>query len=110
VGADQTQVEAQAEAFATLRSCPAGRYAGNDLWRLETADLANRQMPTDVLNYSGCTFLERDDRIVDAATGDLAGTKSPCVVSQGSYGYHPEAHQQATADARNFLRLLFQLQ
>ncbi len=101
------------EYVATLRN--AGKdvdlfeYAGARHW-FDNADLANRQMPTDVLNYSDCTFLERDDRIVDAASGDLAGTKSPCVVSKGSYGYHPEAHQQATADVRNFLRLLFQLQ
>ena len=84
-------------------------YAGAKHW-FDNADLANRQTPTGVLNFSNCTFLERDDKIVDAATGDLAGMGSPCVVSEGSYGYDPEAHQQATADVQNFLRLVFQLQ
>ena len=49
-------------------------YAGAKHW-FDNADLANRQTPTGVLNYSNCTFLERDDKIIDAATGDLAGTK-----------------------------------
>jgi dienelactone hydrolase len=84
-------------------------YAGARHW-FDNPDLANRQTPTGALNFSNCTFLEQDDKIVDAATGDLAGMGSPCVVSEGSYGYHPEAHQQVTADVQNFLRLLFQLQ
>ena len=61
------------------------------------------------VTFNNCTFLERDDRIVDAATGDLAGMGSPCAVSKGSYGYNPEARRQATADVQNFLRLLFRL-
>jgi dienelactone hydrolase len=84
-------------------------YAGAKHW-FDNADLANRQTPTGALNFSNCTFLERDDRIVDVATGDLAGMGSPYVVLEGSYGYHPEARQQAAADVQNFLRLLFQLQ
>ena len=84
-------------------------YAGAKHW-FDNADLANRQTPIGFLNFNNCTFLERDDKIVDAATGDLAGTRSPCVVSEGSYGYHPEARRQATADVQNFLRLVFQLQ
>jgi dienelactone hydrolase len=84
-------------------------YAGARHW-FDNADLANRQTMRGVVNFSNCTFLERDDRIVDAATGELAGMKSPCVVSEGSFGYHPEAHRQAAADVQNFLRLLFQLQ
>lgn len=84
-------------------------YAGAKHW-FDNADLANRQTATGVINFSNCTFLERDDKIIDAATGELAGMGSPCVVSEGSFGYHPEAHRQASADVQNFLRLLFQLQ
>ena len=84
-------------------------YAGAKHW-FDNADLANRQTPTGALNYSNCTFQERDNRIVDAATGELAGANSPCVVSGGTYGYHPEASQQAAADLQNFLRRLFRLQ
>jgi acetyl esterase/lipase len=84
-------------------------YAGAKHW-FDNADLANRQTATGVANFSNCTFVERDDRIVDAPTGELAGPSSPCVVSEGTFGYHPEARQQAAADVRNFLRLLFQLQ
>jgi dienelactone hydrolase len=84
-------------------------YSGARHW-FDNADLANRQTPTGALNYSKCTFQERDNGIVDAATGEPAGASSPCVVSEGSYGYHPEASQQAAADLQNFLRLLFRLQ
>jgi dienelactone hydrolase len=84
-------------------------YAGAKHW-FDNADLANRQTATGLANFSNCTFVEQDDRIVDAATGELAGPSSPCVVSEGTFGYHPEARQQAAADVRNFLRLLFQLQ
>ena len=61
------------------------------------------------VTFNNCTFLEREHRIVDAATGELAGAGSPCAVSQGSFGYNPEARRQATADVQNFLRLLFRL-
>jgi dienelactone hydrolase len=84
-------------------------YAGAKHW-FDNADLASRQTMSGVVNFSNCTFLERDDKIVDVATGELAGMGAPCVVSEGSFGYNPEAHRQAAADVQNFLRLLFQLQ
>ena len=83
-------------------------YAGAKHW-FDNADLANRQTATGFLNYSNCTFLEQDDRIIDATTGGLAGAGSPCVVSEGSFGYNPAAREQATADVHNFLQLLFKL-
>ena len=95
------------------------RHAGRDVALFEytdarhwfdNADLANRQTATGITNFSDCLFLERDDRIIDAATGGLADVKSPCVVSEGIFGYSSEARQQATADVHNFLRLLFQMQ
>ena len=84
-------------------------YAGAKHW-FDNADLANRQTATGAINFSNCTFLERDNRIIDATTGELAGIKSPCVVSEGSFGYHPDARRQASTDVQNFLRGLFQLQ
>jgi len=94
------------------------RAAGKDVTLLEyadakhwfdNADLAGRQTMFGFVTFNNCTFLERDHRIVDAATGELAGAGSPCAVSQGSFGYNPEARRQATADVQNFLRLLFRL-
>lgn len=83
-------------------------YVGAKHW-FDNADLANRQTATGFLNYSNCTFLEQDDKIIDVMTGGPAGTGSPCVVSEGSFGYHPAAREQATADVQNFLRSLFKL-
>ena len=83
-------------------------YAGAKHW-FDNGDLAGRQTPFGFVTYDNCTFLERDDKIVDAATGDLAGPESPCAVSKGSYGYHPEARRLATADVQNFLRVLFRV-
>lgn len=83
-------------------------YAGAKHW-FDNGDLANRQTMTGFVNYSGCTFLEQDDRIIDAATGGPAGPTSPCVVSEGSMGYNAAAREQATADVQNFLRSLFKL-
>jgi dienelactone hydrolase len=80
-------------------------YAGARHW-FDNPDLASRQM-SGVINFSKCTFLERDDKIVDAATGELAGMGSPCVGSQGSFGYQPEAHRQATIDLHGVLKVLF---
>jgi dienelactone hydrolase len=110
---DATIIDRCREYVARLRN--AGKdvalfeYAGAKHW-FDNADLAGRQTATGVVNFSNCTFLERDDKIVDAATDELAGMKSPCVVSQGSFGYNPDAHRQAAADVQNLLRLLFQLQ
>jgi hypothetical protein len=83
-------------------------YAGARHW-FDNGDLAGRQTATGFLNYSSCTFLEQGDRIIDAATGGLAGAASPCVVPEGTIGYHPAAREQAKADVHNFLRSLFKL-
>ena len=83
-------------------------YAGAKHW-FDNPDLASRQTMSAVINFSKCTFVERDNKIVDAETGDLAGMGSPCVESQGSFAYHPEAHQQATVDLQSVLKVLFQL-
>ena len=109
---DATVIDRCREYVARLRDTgedvALSEYAGAKHW-FDNADLAERQLPFDFVTFNNCTFLERDDRIVDAATGDLAGPGSPCAVSKGSYGYNPEARRQATADVQNFLRLLFRL-
>ena len=84
-------------------------YAGAKHW-FDNADLANRQTATGVVNFSNCTFVEVDGKIVDAETGELAGMKSPCVVSEGTFGYHPDAHRQASADVQSFLKVLLKLE
>lgn len=83
-------------------------YGGAKHW-FDNADLAGRQTMSGFTTFNNCTFLERDDRIVDASTGELAGVGSPCAMAQGSFGYNPEARRQATADVQNFLRVLFRL-
>ena len=109
---DATNIGPCREYVARLRS--AGRdvalfeYAGAKHW-FDNADLANRQTMTGLTNFSNCTFLERGDSIIDATTGQLANMRSPCVVSEGTFGYNSEARQQAAADVQDFLRLLFQM-
>jgi dienelactone hydrolase len=83
-------------------------YAGAKHW-FDNVDQAGRETMFGFVTYNNCTFLERDDKIVDAATGELAGVGAPCAVSQGSFGYNPEARRQATTDVQNFLRVLFRL-
>jgi dienelactone hydrolase len=75
----------------------------------DNADLASRQTMSGALSFSACTFEEQEGRIVDAATGDLAGPQSPCVVSGGSFGYNAAAHRQAAADVETFLNAVFVL-
>jgi len=110
---DATYIGPCREYVARLRN--AGRdvalfeYAGAQHW-FDNADLANRQTMTGVTSFSNCVFLERDGRIIDAATGERAMATSACVVSEGTFGYHAEARQQAAVDVQNFLRLLFQMQ
>jgi dienelactone hydrolase len=84
-------------------------YAGAKHW-FDNADLTNRQTATGVLNFSNCTFVEVDGRIIDAGTGEPAGMKSPCVVAEGTFGYSPDAHRQASADVQGFLKVLLKLE
>jgi hypothetical protein len=57
-----------------------------------------------------CTFVEVDGRIIDAGTGQPAGMKSPCVVSEGTFGYDVDAQRQASADVQRFLKVLLKLE
>ena len=84
-------------------------YTGAKHW-FDNADLANRQTATGVVNFSNCTFVEADGRIIDAGTGQPAGMKSPCVVSEGTFGYDVDAQRQASADVQRFLKVLLKLE
>ena len=84
-------------------------YAGAKHW-FDNADLANRQTATGAINFSSCTFVEVDGRIIDAGTGQPAGMNSPCVVSEGTFGYNADAQRQATADVQSFLKVLLKLE
>jgi hypothetical protein len=54
--------------------------------------------------------VEVDGRIIDAGTGQPAGMKSPCVVSEGTFGYDADAQRQASADVQSFLKVLLKLE
>ena len=84
-------------------------YTGAKHW-FDNADLANRQTATGVVNFSNCTFVEVDGRIIDAGTAQPAGMKSPCVVSEGTFGYDVDAQRQASADVQRFLKVLLKLE
>lgn len=62
----------------------------------------------NVANSSGCRFVERDGKIIDAA-GQPAGVDSPCVTRDATIGHSPDAHRQAMADVENFLTTHFRL-
>jgi hypothetical protein len=76
----------------------------------DNADLANRQTATGVVNFSNCTFLERDDKIIDAATVGLAGMGTPCAVSEGTLWQSSGGAPTSVGRRAEFLRVLFQLQ
>jgi dienelactone hydrolase len=81
-------------------------YAGAKHW-FDNVDLASRQTMAGALDFSACVFAEQEGRIMDVATGELAGPRSPCVVPGGSFGYNAAAHHQAAADVETFLKALF---
>jgi len=109
---DAAKIERCREYVARLRD--AGKdieifeYTGARHW-FDNGDLAPLQPAWAGVNFSYCTFVERDEKIIDAATGEAAGVASPCVVSEGSFGYNAEARERATTDVHAFLKGLFRL-
>jgi dienelactone hydrolase len=83
-------------------------YSGAKHW-FDNPDLAGRPLVFDVVNFSKCTLIERDDQIVDAATSSPGSMSAPCVVAKGTFGYSSEAQSQAAADVRVLLTELFRL-
>jgi len=61
------------------------------------------------LNPTHCAFVERDGKIVDAATGDEFGLDAKCVSRGATTGYDAAAHRQAIEDVRTFLSAQFSL-
>lgn len=63
----------------------------------------------EALSPANCTFVEREGKMVDSATGREAAIDAPCVFKGVSVGYHPEAHRQAIQDVHGFLKTIFGL-
>ena len=73
------------------------------------AALPPHQPLAGIINWSKCSFVERDGAIVDAATEESAGIGSRCVGWTGTVGHHLDAHRKATDDLGEFFRALFRL-
>ena len=63
----------------------------------------------DALSPANCAFVEQDGKIVDPATGRVAGIDAPCVFRGVSLRYNPEAHRKAVQDVQDFLKTVFRL-
>jgi len=61
------------------------------------------------LNPTHCAFVERDGKIVDAATGNEFSLDAKCVSRGATTGYDAAAHRQAIEDVRTFLGVQFGL-
>lgn len=69
---------------------------------------ASRTWP-EALSPRNCTFVEQDGKIVDPATGGVAGIDAPCVSRGVSVGYNPQAHRKAVEDVEAFVKTVFRL-
>lgn len=49
----------------------------------------------DAVSPRECAFVERDGSIIDPETGEVAGVGSPCVQKGVTYGYDPDARDDA---------------
>lgn len=77
----------------------AGAYHGFD-----NPSLPSYVRRFDVLNPSTCGFVEQElGRIIDPATGRLAGPDAPCITRGGAVGYHPDAHRKLIRDVVDIL-------
>lgn len=64
---------------------------------------------SDAVSPRNCTFVERDGRLIDLATGGEASVNSPCVVRGVTVGYNAAAHERSARDVEAFLRSVFRL-
>lgn len=64
----------------------------------------------DALSPGNCNFMEQDGQLIDPETGREPGIDSSCVVRGVSIGYNAQAEQQAVADVKEFLSMVFELQ
>jgi len=63
----------------------------------------------EAISPRNCAFVERDGKIVDPATGRVAGLGSSCFSKGIHVGYNAEAHRRAVQDVRTFLAAVFRL-
>ncbi len=63
----------------------------------------------EAISPRNCAFIERDGRIVDPATGKVAGIDAPCMTRGVHSGYNPDAYRKAVDDVRAFLRAAFKM-
>jgi dienelactone hydrolase len=61
------------------------------------------------ISFAKCNFVERDGKIVDRATGSMAGYRSSCVTRNATVGRDSEARRRAAEDVETFLAALFRL-
>ncbi len=61
----------------------------------------------EVVNASGCTMLQRADRVFADADGRRFSGASPCMGHGGSMAYDARAHQQSIEDLAVFFRTVF---
>lgn len=94
------------------------RRAGRDVVLFEYAGayhaFDNATLPAsrywaEAISPRNCAFVERDGRIVDPATGRVAGIDAPCMTRGVHAGYNPDAHRKAADDVRAFLRTAFKM-
>jgi dienelactone hydrolase len=66
----------------------------------------------NVLNASGCVYIEREPgrfRAFHRATKERASPTNPCVRRGATVGHHPGAYKQAIEDVRAFIAGIFNL-
>ena len=63
----------------------------------------------EAITPRNCAFIERDGRIVDPATGKVAGIDAPCMTRGAHFGHNPDAYRKAVDDVRGFLRAAFKM-
>lgn len=63
----------------------------------------------EAISPRNCAFIERDGRIVDPATGKVAGIDAPCMTRGVHSGYNPDAYRKAVDDVRAFLLAAFKM-
>lgn len=107
----------QADDWTTIGPCRTYvervRRAGADIAMIEypgahhgfdSPSLPSYVRRPDVLNPSACGFVEQElGRIIDPATGRLAGPDAPCFTRGGGVGYHPDAHRKLVRDVVEIL-------
>jgi dienelactone hydrolase len=63
----------------------------------------------EAFSARNCAFIERDGRIVDPATGKVAGIDASCMTRGVHFGHNPDAYRKAVDDVRAFLRVVFKM-